>query len=512
MLDPGHLILQTASELADLEDGLHKAARNRVSAYSDPHDFSLASGIPPEPPGLSRMTLQRIAASPLVSAILMVQLRQFVHYLAPQENRFVPGFRVKLRESRRSPTRVELRESDRLTRFLVQAGEITDPREYTTVPSLKRIGVMMMRDSLRYDLAPAEIRRNEKGLPARITPVDGRTMYVDPAVFASPRGLRDGDFTTPRYCQVVNGEVVARFRPTEMLWGIRNHTTDIDRRGYGYPELELARAVFTAYSLAWRRNAKYFTQGFTGAGFINVATANGEPYPPAALDIFKEDVRAQLAGDEGHHRVGVISGATAQWVKVGSDAKDMEWAEWSRAQVRTLCAIMGMSPDEINEVYGNAGQSSSLGGQTDPVERVRESKARGLHTKVWDFWGWFDDHVIKQLNPDFVVEPTGAGERSEQEQLDLDKMRGEFITGNERRAAYDLPAIDEGDYILTPVGLQAAQLASAKTEGDDEPAVSLDIASLFEDPEPDDDGAAAVDAGEPDAEPDLRLSRRIFEI
>lgn len=509
MIDPGQLILQTAYELAGLDD-LHKSVRNRTSAVSDPHDFSLASGIPPEPPGLSRMTLQRMAASPLVSAIIRTQLRQFVHYLAPQENRFVPGFRVRLRETRRAPTRVERNESERLTRFLVQAGEITDRREYTTVPGLKAVGIMLMHDSLRYDLAPAEVRVNDQGLPARLTPVDGRTMYVDPAVFRSPQGLSDTDFTTPRYCQVINGEVVQRFRPTEMMWGIRNHTTDIDRRGYGYPELEAARAVFTAYSLAWRRNAKYFTQGFTGAGFINIATKDGDPYDPSAVEMFKQDVRAQLAGDEGHHRVGVISGSVAQWVKVGSDAKDMEWAEWSRAQVRTLCAVMGMSPEEINEVYGNAGQSASIGGQTDPVERIRESKARGLHTKVWDFWDWMNRWLVWQLNEDFVAEPTGAGERSEKEQLDLDKMRAEFTTGNERRAALDLEPLEEAQFILSPVGLQAVQLADAKKEGDDEPAVSLDIASLFEDPEPDDDGAAAVDAGAPD-EKTMRLSRRIIE-
>lgn len=519
-MTPSRALLETARQLAEIEDALsaplNKASRSAVddsAAYVFDPLHSITGGGYIEPSGLDRATLRAIAKTPLISIIIATRLRQIAPYLKPSDNPYVPGFQIQLRDRGSNPSPAASKQAAMLTDWIVQAGRIDDPRQFTTTRPLTTQAAMLMRDSLTFDLATAEILMTRdastgRDVPGRIRAVDAGTMYYHPAVAATPQGVAVDDYNSPCYVQVIDGRVVADFDVTSMMWGQRNPTTDIAYRGYGIPELEVMAPVFTAYALAWKRNARYFTHGFTGAGFITVVTADGMPLDKKAVSEFKGDVRAQLQGHEGSHRVAVVSGPEVKWVKVGNDVQDQQWSEWMHTQIRDLCGAFGMDAIEIGWAFGNANQGQQLGG-TDPINRARESKARGLHPLIHSLSSWMNQWVIWQIDPDFEMVPTGTGTRSEKEQLDLDRERKGFATANEIRRFHNLPERADAEYILTAEGLQAAQLAAGAGEGEVDAAEALDTGSLFEE-ESSASSAAAVDAGggAPEVE-NLRMSRRL---
>lgn len=523
-MNPGRAFLDTASQLAgigELTDAIsaplvksdHNVGRDGEAFLYDP-THSYVSGDCIMPVGLSRPTLRAIARAPLPAMIIGTRLKQIEPYLSPSDNRFLPGFQIRGRDRRRNPSAAERRQAQALVDWTLQCGVVDDPRMHTTTEPFSVVAKKLLRDSLTFDLATAEIcpaRRRVAGreVPGRVQAIDAGTMFIHPNAADDPRGMDADDYRRPRYRQIVSGMHMADFAATNMMWGQRNPTAEIDRRGYGLPELETMAQVFTAYALAWKRNARYFTHGFTGAGFVSLETKDGEPVGKLGMMEFRDDVRAQLQGVEGHHRVAVVTGPKVNWVQIGNQAQDEQWSEWMHTQIKDMCAAFGMDAIELGWQFGNAGQSQSLGG-TDPINRARESKARGLYPLIHALAAWWNRWVIWQIDPDFEMVPTGTETRSEDEQLKIDGDRRWFMTGNEVRVEHNLPERADADFFMVSEGLQTAAMAKDAAGGDDTPAEPLDIGSLFDEESDAPDGSAASDAGagRPEVQ-NMRMSRRI---
>ena len=79
----------------------------------------------------SQMTFESLRAMsyiPLVSAILQVRCTQVAAFSRPSEQENYAGFKIKMRDSKRSPSRAALKRMQELQNFMLQTGQYDDPR------------------------------------------------------------------------------------------------------------------------------------------------------------------------------------------------------------------------------------------------------------------------------------------------------------------------------------------------------------------------------------------------
>lgn len=430
-------------------------------------------------------TLKRMSNSPLIAAIHQTRLGQLAEFCRPQDNRYLPGFRVAMRSRRASPTPAALRMMDDIERWIVQCGVVTDTRQLMRRPTFVQFTQAVMRDSLTFDQGCAEIiptrgsrlARDGARTPGRLQWVDGETIRVSQAA-ATPQGLPEDDFETPTHVQVIDERVVAEFAPWRLMFGVRNPTTSIDGAGYGVSEQEMLVRILTAWLQVFDRNARYFTQGFNAKGFLNIKGGEGGKVSDSQIQQFRRELMLLASGVTGAHRLPIISSDGIEYIGLGNDVQDAQWGGFSDQQVKIACAIHRMDPTEINHIYGNTGQASSMG-SASASERIEESRARGLVPLVSAWFTWLNRWVVYQIDPDFELLPTGTQTRDEKDELDLDAKRvSTIMTVNEARARWDLPPDPHGDVILSPVYIQA--MAQAPADGDDGgEAEPLDVGDLF---------------------------------
>lgn len=491
--------------LSKADKGATFTAPNPVghSVLIDPNLWQSNAEFRQRPSSLGWGTLRRMAKTPLISSIIQVRLAQIAEFCKPQDNPYLPGFKIALRHGRKNPTRTELRMMEDLSAWLMQCGVVTDQRQTITRPGFSTFAKAIMRDSLTYDQACAEIvpgrgarlARDGKSTPARIQWVDASTIRISQAAMDA-YGLPEDDFTTPRHVQVIEEVVVAEYEPARMLFGVRNPSTSINQHGYGISEQEMMVRIITAWLNVFDRNSRYFTQGFTGRGFLNFKTGTDQPaLTEAQMRMIKRELMLLGTGATGSHRLAAMNTAGAEFINVGNDVQDAQWMGFSDQAVKLACALHLMEPTEINHIFGNSGQASAMG-NANSAERVETSRARGLVPLVGNFFDWINRWVIWQIDSDFKLVATGTQHRDEAEQLALDKDRvTTYMHINEVRALRDLPPDPHGDVVLNPAYLQAMQM-SGDDDSDETPAEAMDIASLFESPMAEDTAEDGGDSGQ----------------
>lgn len=493
--------------LVDQAGPVFQAAAERArSLLIDPYAWHQGDqGHYQRPTLLGWNTLRRMAGTPLLGAVIKTRLDQSGRFFRPQDNQYLPGFRVRLRSTRRAPRRTELRMIESLEQFLLQCGTLEDARQAQHRDGFKAFGKKVLRDSLTFDQGCAEIlpakehRFGGPPKPAAMKAVDAGTIRIAQTTLDG-HGLPDDDYDTPRYVQVYEETVVNEYTASRMMFGIRNPQSALQFNGYGMSELEMMVRVVTAWLNAFDHNYRAFTQGISTKGILNF---KGTQASEGQINAFKRDLQLLLAGVAGAHRMPVTQSDGLEFLNL-NPTTDLEWSGWMDVLIKLACALFGIDPAEINFVYGNTGQAGAMGGASIE-EKIAASKDRGLAPLIEALFEWLNLWVIWPLDPDFEVVPTGLSTRGEDEDLDLAIKRVQHVmTVNEARRRLDLPDLPgkAGEVILNPTYLQHQQMAQGEQAGagDAEP---VDTGDLFG-TEPTDTGTAAEDAGTetPDVIPD----------
>lgn len=427
----------------------------------------------------------RVTPVAAVTNVMSAALREFA---TPQDNPRLPGFAIKLRDKKRSMSRADDRRAAEITEWFTQCG-VGRADEHDRL-DLEGFIAAQFRDSFCFDntsvqLVPSEgearalgfggelgdgLRRAPKAKPyepVEMVLMDGETMRL-----ASPPedGTHPSDPDRLRYIQVdPYGLPVEGFTGTEMLWCVRNPRTSLDVAGYGYSECEQLIEVVTHWLYPWNYNGRFFKQGAQVKGLLNLVNSEGAQPTFEMRESFQRDFENMVTGQFNAHRVPLIWGGDAKWVPLTTSNRDLEFAEWMSTLTKWLCAICLIDPAEVNFVFGNTGQTGSLG-NADSRAKVDVSRSRWLRPHV--------RHLFKVLNKvlrrlpngeDFVVAPTGVDVESASEQLErLVKEVGHVKTLDEARAELDLDALGDergGNLVLNPTYLQG--LAMAQGGGED---------------------------------------------
>jgi hypothetical protein len=464
------------------------AARAPESLLFDPYAwYSGNQDFHQRPLSLDWNTLRRMAAAPPISAIIKRRCEDAEEFCQPEENPYLPGFKLRMRNRKASPSRAALRMIEELERFVLQGGVVEDMRQVQTRDDFPAFVKKVVRDSLTYDqlcfeVVPSRLQRIGGGFrPARFVAAPAHTIRIA-NTSKDGHALSDDDFETPRWVQVYDETVVNEYRPAELCFAVRNPRSDLEFVGYGYSELEMLVTIVTAWLNAFEYNRRFFSQG---AGIPGILNLKGQVVNEKIMRAFKRELQMLTTGASNAHRMPVTSAEGMEFVNLHSTNREMEYSAWMDLLTKLACALYSMDPAEIGFNFGNTGQQSSMG-SANQVEKIAESRERGLKPLIRFLFSQLNRFVIWQIDPDFEIVAQGLRSNSEADDLDLDKKRAEtYMTVDQIRARYDMPAMADGKgaCILNPPWLQVSQAAAAAQTPETPPETPVDTSDLFGPPD-----------------------------
>jgi phage portal protein BeeE len=456
-----------------------RSDRTTKSRFIDEFDlFHVYSGVREKHTRITFDLLRRMAATcEPVAAIIKLRCNQASAFAKLPRNRSDTGFQITTRRPEDKLGQAELKEAQRIQDFLLNTGLDPNPQR---IDNFDRFLRKIVRDSLVLDAYAIETvpGRNPRKHPVtEIWAVDGATIRLAeeetyrPLVYTEEAG-------EIAYIQQIDGKVVAEYTQDELLYGVRNPSTDLDKNGYGTSELEEGINLITSILLASQFNRSYFSNNSTPRGFLELKGNYSEEH----LDAFKRAWRQQLEGAANSWRTPIMAfddDGELRWVPLDDKShRDMEYHLWLDWLTNVLCSLYGVNPAELGmKGYQPSGPSLSDGSQK---EQIDQGEDKGLVPLMTNIGNTLNSGVIWRINPEFSITWTGldADDRDEEQQWYLGWQAAGILTTNEvRTQALDLPEIKEdwadapanatlaGIYSQGKMAEQQAQMPGAATAG-----------------------------------------------
>lgn len=434
------------------------APDNPKSLFWDPFAVIEQLGYKERPSSITYGTLRAIVwKTPVVQAIIQTRVNQVAAFSTPQHDRYQMGFRLKLRESDKEPTKQDKIWMNQAETLLMRTGVTDNPRGRETFESFLR---KITWDSLVYDQMGFEVVPNREGTPAEWYAVDASTLRI---ADSASTYLNEDAKEQVRYVQVYDGMIISEYTQEELCFGVRNPRSDIRLYGYGVSELEMLINCVTSLLWAWEYNQKFFSQGSAAKGILNFKG----PVPEKQLKSFRRHWYAMLAGVENAWRTPITNSDELQWISMQSTNRDMEYNAWMDFLIKVACSMFSMDPVEVNFKYGNTGQRGGLQ-EANNKEKITESKERGLRPLLRFISGAINRHIIWPMNENYEFAFVGLDAKTQDDVATLNQKRVKtHMTVDELRAEDDLPPLPDkkGEVILDPTWLQNAMGQQQAEEG-----------------------------------------------
>ena len=456
----------------DLVKGMPSA---EFKAYQEnPIRMAEAMNYKEKPSSLSYNILYQMSVkNSVVGAVINTRVNQISRFTKPA--RFSDdnvGFKIQLRDPQQVPTEEQTDIINSLELFLEHCGFQSDPDRDDFDTFIRKI----VRDSLTYDQMCFEIIPDRKGRPSEFVAVDAATIRAasedyQPDSSWSMKAPKRNDIV--KWVQVVDGSVVSWFTSQEMAFGVRNPRTNINLQPYGFSELEQLIQQITSHLYAEEYNSKFFSQGGTTKGIINIKSDPNGIGNKEQLESFKRQWRAQVNGMTGAWKTPVLQVPDGiEYIGVSQSNREMEFEKWMNYLVNIVCAIYQIDPAEIN-FPNNAGVGGSGGSvfESSQEAKIKNSKDKGLKPLLRFVETMINKYIISRFSYDYVFTFTGLEDKTEEEKADLDsKQVKTWKTVNEIRKEHGEEPLENGDIILDPSYLNYIQqqaMAAGMNEGMD---------------------------------------------
>lgn len=434
-----------------------KADEDPQSLFWDPFSIVEQLGYKDKPGAVTYNTLRLIPwRMPIVQAIIKTRIDQVAAFSQVQHDRYGIGFKIKLRDSEKRPTRQDKKFIQGMESYLLRTGVTDNPRGRDHFEKFLR---KVVYDSLLYDQMCWEIVPNKLGQPAEFYAVDATSIRLADTARTHMNEDLDDEI---RYVQVYDSMIVTEYTQNQLAFGVRNPRTDMRLFGYGTSEVEMLIHTITALLYAWEYNRRFFSQGSTTKGILNFKGAINEKQFKA----FRRHWYQMVSGVENSWRTPVTNAEDIQWVNMQANNRDMEFNAWMDFLIKVCCSVYAMDPSEVNFKYGNTGQSSAMSEENNR-QKVAESKERGLQPLLRFISNEINQHLVWPINESFEFTFVGLDAMTREKVVDLNgKKVKTYRTVNELRAEDDLPPLEGGDIILDPVWNQAQAQAQAMAQQD----------------------------------------------
>ena len=444
---PPSRVVQNAGRNMDLVKS--QPAHDMRAYMENPLRMAYAMEYKDKPSSLSYNILYQMATkNSIVGAVINTRVNQVSTFSRPA--RFADdniGFTIRLRDPRKAPSDNQRDVMHALELFIEKCGYDKDPYRDDFDTFLRK----SIRDSLIYDQWTFEIIPDRKGYPAAFYAVDGSTIRAKSPQDPEERFAPKSDDTA--WVQIIDGQVRAEFTSSELAFCVRNPRTNINIQPYGFSELEQLITQVTSHLFAEEYNSRFFSQGGTTKGILNIKADPTGIGNREQLASFKRQWLAQVNGMTGAWKMPVVQIPDGiEYINVSQSNREMEFEKWMNYLVNIVCAIYQIDPAEVNfPNNGGVGGSGSSVFESSQEAKIKNSRDKGLKPLLRFVESSVNRHIISRFSEDFVFGFTGINERTEEEKADLEaKQVRVWRTINEIRKDHDMEPLDNGDVILDP--------------------------------------------------------------
>ena len=253
-----------------------------------------------------------------------------------------------------------------------------------------------------------------------------------------------------------------------MAFGVRNPRSNINLQPYGFSELEQLIQQITSHLYAEEYNMKFFSQGGTTKGIINIKSDPNGIGNKEQLDSFKRQWQAQVNGITGAWKTPVVQIPNGvEYINVSQSNRDMEFNQWLNYLINIVCAVYAIDPAEINFANNGGTTPQSSVFESTQEQKLKNSKDKGLKPLLRFIETMINKHIIFKFSQDYIFCFTGLDEQSESELADLDSKQVRiYKTVNEIRKARGMEPIENGDVILDPSWINMNSMSQMSQQGD----------------------------------------------
>jgi hypothetical protein len=457
------------------------AARSPKSWVFDPLSLQYSLGYKDRRFNLTYDTLKRIAGTlSIIAGIINTRSAQVAAFAQPYRLTKSLGFVIKHKDVDHPTTPAEVAFIKELELFVMNCGR-AEQNPWSRVPrdDFETFLRKLVRDSLQFDQTTFEVVPDRMRIPYEFIAVDASTIRIAsddrytgvnsswhqregfvpgmPARWAQLYDGREYGMTNAagdqvEYVQVINGQIENIYSRREMAFGVRNPRTDIYVQGYGYGELEQLITIVTSHLNAESYNSKFFSQGSTPKGLLNL---KGDNWTPEQLELFQRQWGAMAAGIENAWRTPVLQSEGIEWVDLAKTNMEMEFGKWMEYLIKIACGVFLIDPAELNfDMHGGVQQTPLF--ESSQEWKLKASRDRGLKPLLKFIAKLINKHIIDQIDDHFTLEFVGLDELSEQEKHEmLVEQIASYMTLNEARRTLDLPDLPGGDIPMNPTFIQA---------------------------------------------------------
>jgi hypothetical protein len=449
--DPGSVagpdLRQVISEWAKLMQAeknaraLQKSLKERQASPADPKAQTesglwktAASGLYLSKPGIPFVTLRQMGRTVEVAqAAHRTRIRQVLAFSQRSQKDDIVGWRLKAKDPNATL-------GDDHTAFLAWLSDwVQNGGDEESALRRRRLGRQGIRtflslltdDSLTMDHAAVET------VPYREGPGLSAFFLRDSATFFLSRTFGDADADDIYAYQdlIRNAGKQQPFRYEELAIFQRNLSSDVDRVGYGYSELEASLDTLGNFLQA---------MAYTREGLDNNAIPRGilvlsGSYSPEQMTAFQAMWQAKVRGVQNAHGLPVLQSRGQQgdvkYVQTSGQISEMAFVKWISLQASIFCSIYGMDPMELSMEAFSASSRGPLAGD-DTAERLAAARDKGLAPFLADIESFVTDELIARWVPWAQFQFCGVNPGDLKAKADL---TARMQTIDEARASLGLP-------------------------------------------------------------------------
>lgn len=378
----------------------------------------------PSPLGFDALRAM-VEQTPVLNAVVLTRIRQLSRFAQISEDGG-PGFEIRHIDRTHKLTSTEKESTQLLGRFIANCGWEFNPRRRKALrrDNFAQFLAKSVRDSLTMDSAPieTEMKRDRRLGIDGFYAVDGATIRL-----CTEDGYNGDDEIYA--LQVVQGRIATAYTRDQLVYEVRNPRTDVRLAGYGMGETELLIRIVTGWLNALTYNTKGFDENAIPKGLLHLS---GD-YSKEDLAAFKRYWNSMVKGINNAWSLPVMVSkdqeSKASFEKFGIEFNEMYFAKWMTFLTSIICAIYGMSPDEINfESFSS--QKSSLSG-SDTAEKLADSKDKGLRPLMSYYESVFSDFIVSEFSDKYCFRWVGLDPIDEARDWEAKKL---ILTVDELRA------------------------------------------------------------------------------
>lgn len=426
---------------------------------------------------LKRMGETHIAK--MVKNTRINQVKDFLKFVTDEQDQgFTIRKKLSLYDERKAPNSKEKKDIEYIVKFLEnsrkpselkQVGSVKiDLSKHDIFDDLDEFIQMILNDSLTYDQIAVEVQRTRSFEVISYKAIDASTIRIldtiDARLYEQNKQKYDEVLGyLPRYAQVWGNLIQQNpltkqdivYYPWELIFSVRNKSTDIYKNGYGTSELETLINIMTWILYGMEYNGNFFKQGSNPKGIMNIKSGGGGS---DTVNEFRDMWRQMVAGVRNSHKIPVIEGVDLEWIDMQQSNKDMEFQEWVDFLIIMFCAVYTIDPTELGFNFQRA---SSLFGQDGQKQRLDHSQNKGLKPILRWLQKVISRYIVEEINPEYEFVWCGIDLEDEEIKIkNIDAALRAGITSFEKQfEAFEGEKYNEKKHtILNPVFQQAQQM------------------------------------------------------